>query len=278
MPVSGRELASLDFANLIGGPLNAVVEAQAKSAITTANFIREVGFDKEGKVVDVDFTYNRKNDNGSDQEFTLTLPFLSMLPVPYITVQNAVIEFNAKITSTTETSSESNFSQQVDASAGGRFWFISAKVTSKTSYQRKSAHTDKEERTFDMHVRVEAQNQDMPAGTERILTLLENSITERTEHKLLTVGAHVLKRIDDNTLGIESGDAGAIEKGFGFSFLGKAYTVDSVTAATEAQPAVLDKDGNVKTAAVEAAPAKLTLKEVVPQSIEGKTIDLSKPK
>jgi len=36
MAVSGRELSSLDFGNLIGGPLNAVVEAQAKSAITTA--------------------------------------------------------------------------------------------------------------------------------------------------------------------------------------------------------------------------------------------------
>ncbi len=44
-------IASLDFANLIGGPLNAVVEAQAKSAITTANFIKEVAFTKEGNKV-----------------------------------------------------------------------------------------------------------------------------------------------------------------------------------------------------------------------------------
>ena len=65
MAVSGRELSSLDFGNLIGGPLNAVVEAQAKSAITTANFIREVAFDKEGKVVNVDFSYEKSNTNGS---------------------------------------------------------------------------------------------------------------------------------------------------------------------------------------------------------------------
>ncbi len=33
MPVSGKELATLDFANLIGGPLNAVVEAQANPCL-----------------------------------------------------------------------------------------------------------------------------------------------------------------------------------------------------------------------------------------------------
>ena len=116
MPVSGRELASLDFANLIGGPLNAVVEAQAKSAISTANFVKEVAFDKNGKIVNVDFNYNRKNDDGRDQNFTLTVPFLTMLPVPYITISDAVVEFNAKITSINESQSESNFKQQVEAS------------------------------------------------------------------------------------------------------------------------------------------------------------------
>lgn len=187
MPVSGRELASLDFANLIGGPLNAIVEAQAKSAITTVNFIKEVAFKPNGEVVNVDFTYNRKNDGGHDQEFKLTVPFLTMLPVPYITVSNALIEFNAKITSINESSTESNFSQNVDAEVGGRYWFVSAKVQSKTAYQKKSTSSEKEERTFDMHVRVEAKNQDMPAGTERLLTILENSISEKAGDTFIEV-------------------------------------------------------------------------------------------
>jgi hypothetical protein len=237
MPVSGRELASLDFANLIGGPLNAVVEAQAKSAITTANFIREIGFTKEGNVVNVDFTYNRKNDNGSDQEFTLTLPFLMMLPVPYITVNKAVIEFNAKITSTTESSSESNFSQQVEASAGGRCWFVSAKVTSKTAYQKKSATSDREERTFDMHVLVEAGNQDMPAGTERIFTLLENSITERTTHKLLSVALLVTDiEASQNVITAEGADIPSLKQDDKFTFDGKDYKLTAVPTGVQDQP------------------------------------------
>ena len=44
----GKELASLDFKNLIGGPLSAVVEAQAMAAESTVNFIKNMGFDQEG--------------------------------------------------------------------------------------------------------------------------------------------------------------------------------------------------------------------------------------
>jgi hypothetical protein len=253
MPVSGKELASLDFSNLIGGPLNAIVEAQAKSAITTANFIKEVGFDKNGKVVNVDFTYNRKNDNGSDQEFTLTMPFITMLPVPYITINNALVEFNAKITSTTESSSASNFSQQVDASAGGKYWFASAQISTKTAYQRTTSSTDKEERTFDMHVRVEAKNCDMPAGTERILTLLENSIAEKTTYKLNSIGM-VVKSIDDTNkiLTIDCDDIGLIKVDSNFTFSNENFDIEKV-------------DIQKKT---------VTVKTAVPTNIVNKSIDV----
>src|SRR4051812_24630693 len=124
MPVSGRELATLDFGNLIGGPLNAIVEAQARSAITTASFIRAGGFDYDGNVINVDFKYTRKDNEGQDQEFTLTVPFITMLPIPYVTVESGTIEFNAKITSVTEANSEDNFEQVVDASVNARAWFV----------------------------------------------------------------------------------------------------------------------------------------------------------
>jgi hypothetical protein len=251
MPVSGQELASLDFSNLIGGPLNAVVQAQAKSAITTAEFIKSVGFDKNGSVVNTSFKYNRKNDNGSDQEFDLTVPFIMMLPIPYISISSAVVEFNAKITSTTASTSESTFGTEVKASAGGSWWFAKASLDTKTSYQKKSSNSDKEERTFDMHVRVEAKNVDMPAGTERIMTLLENSIAEKTSHKLSTV-ALVVKKVDSTglVLDVDGKDFGAISStggGATLAYGGGTFTVASTTPAVAA------------TATTAAVPAKLTL-------------------
>ena len=186
MPVSGQELATLDFANLIGGPLNAVVQAQAKAAITTANFINEVGFKtNNGKKepVNMTFKYSRRNDNGNNQNFELTVPLITILPVPYITVNEAEIEFNAKITSVNESTAIDKVDHETEFSAGRDWWFVSAKVQSKTSYQRNTAASGREERTFDMHVRVKARNQDMPAGTERLLTILEGSISENSAKK-----------------------------------------------------------------------------------------------
>jgi hypothetical protein len=188
MPVSGHELATLDFANLIGGPLNAVVQAQAKAAITTANFINEVGFKKKDgsddkEPVNMTFKYSRRNDNGNNQNFELTVPLITMLPIPYITVNEAEIEFNAKITSVNESTVVDKVDHETEISAGRDWWFVSASLQSKTSYQRNSVTTGKEERTFDMHVRVRAKNQDMPAGTERLLTILEGSISENSLKK-----------------------------------------------------------------------------------------------
>ena len=47
----GRELASIDFESMLGGPLRAVVNAQAQAAMSSVNFIKSVGF-KPGNVED----------------------------------------------------------------------------------------------------------------------------------------------------------------------------------------------------------------------------------
>ena len=41
----GKELAALDFAQIIGGPLEAVIVAQARAAAVTTNFIQETAFE-----------------------------------------------------------------------------------------------------------------------------------------------------------------------------------------------------------------------------------------
>jgi hypothetical protein len=46
MPNPGQELASIDFASMLGGPLIAAVNAQAQAAMSAVNFIKEVGFKK----------------------------------------------------------------------------------------------------------------------------------------------------------------------------------------------------------------------------------------
>ena len=197
MPASGQELATLDFANLIGGPLKAIVDAQAKSAIATVNFIKEAAFVDEidpttkkptgnTKARMVSFTYDRLSETEVDdatkqpkhETYSLSVPFLTMLPMPYISVKRATIDFNAKITSTQSQEMKENFSTDTTIDSKAGWWFVTAKMNTKVSYQKTNANSNKEERTFDLRIHVEAQNEELPAGTERLLSLLEQSIHE----------------------------------------------------------------------------------------------------
>ena len=189
MSVNGREIATLDFPNLIGGPLNAIVEAQAKSAITTANFIKEVAFDGEGRAVHVDFKYNRRGPDGRVQEAVLSVPFLTMLPVPYLKVERAEVEFNAKIASVRENSMRSNFEGELGGELGGEAWGMRASIRAKAAHQRQSSEASKEQRSFDMRVRVTVGNTALPPGTEHLLGVLENAIEERGGEVLMITGA-----------------------------------------------------------------------------------------
>lgn len=207
MSVSGQEIATLDFANLIGGPLNAVVEAQGKAAITTANFIKEVGFDDKGKVISLDFSYTKTNGDGRKQDFELQVPLLAMLPIPYIKIKQADIKFNAKITSNTEATSSSVVDASAKMKAKGRWWFSKARVTSKSSYQSNTASSDSEQRTFDMKVHVKATGCDMPEGTARILNMLQNAMGEVAED-VKPIEIFVSKEMSANSMEykIESGE------------------------------------------------------------------------
>lgn len=66
MPTPGQEISSLDFAAMIGGPLVAMVNAQKQAALTTVNFINEVGFQADPsdpdarKPVYVSFAYQKE--------------------------------------------------------------------------------------------------------------------------------------------------------------------------------------------------------------------------
>lgn len=184
MPNLGQELASLDFANLIGGPLNAIVDAQARSAIATANFVQQVGFDKNGEVRTSTFKYSKPNKDGAQEEFSLTVPFIMMLPVPFVKIEEGEVEFNAKLTSTQETKNASELGGSASLDASVNYWFVKAKVKASASYKKTTSATEKIERTYEMKVRVLVKGTELPAGMERIFGMLESSLEDVPTGKL----------------------------------------------------------------------------------------------
>jgi hypothetical protein len=71
------------------GPLTAVVEAQAKAALHTVEFISKVGFDNSSNLVTVDFYYNTVNaTTGSRIENVIQVPLLTIMPIPFLQVRD----------------------------------------------------------------------------------------------------------------------------------------------------------------------------------------------
>ena len=206
MPTPGQELSSIDFESMIGGPLVAVINAQAQAAISTVNFIKEVGFKKPAEEqkagqdtataepIYVSFVYPKEispyvpadpeESNSTaipavyeDQE--LRVPILTMLPIPFIRVDIATVDFNAKINSVEyrKTDTSLTIDKNVEGSAG---WFLgSAKLKVSTAYKSNTSQGATVDRTYSMSVHVKAVQDEMPAGMEKVLGILENAITSK---------------------------------------------------------------------------------------------------
>lgn len=187
----GQELSSIDFQSMIGGPLNAVIKAQAQSAQTSVDFIKSVGFNPkgapdEGKPTMVTFEYDKpvesKNDKGeiiiTPTPFHLTVPILTMLPIPFIRVEEVTIDFNAKINSVTESSTASSSDLSLSLGVKGGWGPVSAELKCSYSNKKSSSSSERIERTYSLVIHVKAVQDELPAGTEKLLSILENNIKE----------------------------------------------------------------------------------------------------
>lgn len=239
MASPGTELASLDFGNLIGSPLVAVITAQSIAARSTADFIKTVGFDEDNLPVYVDFKYPKEispyqppiaavvassaignplfpngmkgllhseaslpdndgvpgNANGYPkyvpavsatpavpsvpavfQEMKIAVPLLTMLPIPFIKIDLFTLDFNAKITSmeTTSTSTDASISGNLEVKQ--RWPGGSAKLNVSAAYKKSTASGSSVERTYSMGIHVQASQDEMPAGMEKLLNILEGAM------------------------------------------------------------------------------------------------------
>jgi hypothetical protein len=207
MPNLVAELNSLDFNNYIGGPLQAAVQAQHAAAMSQVQFIQEVGFVKDEttspatsdlRYVDFEYKksipnpdYNKTTQELTDEGYTATeiaaidtdeafiaseikikVPFLTMLSIPALRIEEMTIDFNAKLTSTETSNVSSEFA--ASAELGINYKVVNFKASA--SYKRSTSRGTNVEKTYNLGVHVKVVNDELPAGLDRILTMLEDSI------------------------------------------------------------------------------------------------------
>jgi hypothetical protein len=188
----GQELSSIDFQSMIGGPLNAVIKAQAQSAQTSVDFIKSVGFNPPesgtdaGKPTMVSFTYDKAIETKDTQgnitvtptPYNITVPILTMLPIPFIRVEEVTIDFNAKINSVAESTTSSSSDLNASLAAKGGWGPVSVELKCSYSNKKSTSSTEKTERTYSLAIHVRAVQDELPAGLEKLLSILENNIQE----------------------------------------------------------------------------------------------------
>ena len=181
------ELGNIPFSKLISGPLNAAVEAQNSASIATVNFIKEVGFDENNEIRQVDFSYKKTipNPNLNADPSTLppgtnttsptliddviiNVPFLSIVNIPSLRIETVDIDFNVKLNSVLTKQTDTSFG--IDGSLRVKYGPVDFKVSA--SYRRASSTGIKVEKQYTMGVRVTATNDEIPAGLEQVLGLL----------------------------------------------------------------------------------------------------------
>ncbi len=201
MPNLVPELNSLDFSVYVGGPLQAAIKAQTEASMATVSFIKEVGFENDGDdstpdaLRYVDFEYNKSVPNpnylstdadlpagtNTTDEFlesrvAIKVPFLTMLTIPSLRVDEVNIDFNARLSST-ETS---NIATEFGAKAELGLKFRRIRFKASASYKRNTSQGVKVDKTYNLGVQVKAVNDELPAGLARVLDLLEDGIATVT--------------------------------------------------------------------------------------------------
>lgn len=175
MAAVAGELQALPFGSLIGGPLDAAIEAQAKAAVSSVKFIKAIGFNDDGSVQNVTFTAKK-----GDQETEITVPLLTIVPIPFIRIDEMTIDFKANISSSNESEDKTaqSTSKNAKVSASARYLFFKANLEASVSSKKDSESTKKSkysvETTIDVHVH--AVQDELPAGLSKMLNILADTI------------------------------------------------------------------------------------------------------
>jgi hypothetical protein len=188
------DLASIDFGDILGAPLTAAISAQAQAAMVTANFISSVGFSKSSasaggqssgplQVQNIDFAYKRstvdpKTGVVTQVDESLSVPLLSILPIPYLRIQQLSVSLSVKLNAVTKADSSSSVTSTTNTGTSGGFFsfFDPVKVDCTVVTKNDSSNSQQITEDYDLEVKMLAVQDSMPAGLAKVLGILESLI------------------------------------------------------------------------------------------------------
>ncbi len=174
-----RQLNNIPFESLIGGPLSAAIKAQGLAARETAAFLQSVGLEQDGKVRVIEFKYEGNGVDGKRKELTLKVPLLTLLPIPFLRIDDMSISFTAKINSSLSEDLSKENKNEASITAGVNYWF--SKVNFQGGISNTTKTTSKSDYSVDytMDVYVHATQDSIPSGLQAVMNTLMESINTK---------------------------------------------------------------------------------------------------
>lgn len=202
--VAINAMQAIPFSSMIGGPLNACIEAQAMAARTSWEFIKEVGLNTDEKgqksAIMVAFSFNR-----GGRMVQLNVPLLTIVPIPYIAINTIDINFKASISASSSTASETTEHTEAGGELGAKaelnLGLFSMEANLKANYSSKKDSKATAESKYSVEstidVAVKAGQEGMPAGMAKVLELLGSALDVVDAKGELQVNATVVS-VGDN--------------------------------------------------------------------------------
>jgi hypothetical protein len=210
MPANiGAELQALPLEFMLATPLTGAIKAQALAAATTVDFIEKVGLEEDPNTGDLSvrtaqFTFSQPVPDQENpgavvfQDAQLTVPILSLAPIPFIRISDLNISFEFKIRdvssqqsktevtgktafdNTTTTNVNTGFGGGVIGFLGGASANLSAEsktnVSASVSATYQSTNRQMTDRSATFKMSLNAVQDAIPEGLSRVLTILNDAI------------------------------------------------------------------------------------------------------
>tara|TARA_R100001129_G_scaffold35519_1_gene24210 strand:- start:64 stop:672 length:609 start_codon:yes stop_codon:yes gene_type:complete len=182
------QFKGLPMSDLIGQPLLAAAKAQGKLSTHTQQFINDVGLSEpsssggavSARSVDFGFKAPVTNSDGSTQlvDDKLSVPLLSILNVPNLSVKKATVDFTMEVKSSSVQTDSSSTNANVSTDVSYSAWYspVSVEMKASVSSQSKSESTRKTDNSAKYDVHVEARDDGPPEGLMKVLDILNASI------------------------------------------------------------------------------------------------------
>jgi len=182
-----RQLEILEFGELLGSLLGAVVTAQQQSARATVDFIESVGLTTVGPdgasvMRTVALRFRKRDANGVMADFEVEVPLLTLVNPPALTVAEATLDFGYELLGTERAVDPPAERATAPATAPGVVVLPIDRPVKLRGVVRTAPTPDgsADQRTsFTVNVHVVVRQEPTPAGVQRLFNLAELGINER---------------------------------------------------------------------------------------------------